>query len=268
MLYSQLFVNNLSSLALASGSKGWPACSKKRYCLGEIVLMNGCRMNDNPIQRKLKAIVIADVYGYSKLMMDDDEHTVETISAYREIIGDLIEKHQGRVVDSPGDNIMAEFDSALNAVDSAIEIQTTLKSENQQLLTARRMSFRIGISLGDIIQKDNRIYGDGVNIAARIQQVADPGGICVSRGIYDQVKKKLDRRFESIGPYSIKKLPEPIMIYRICLSSECPKKKENRFHLAWEKKTLCVCIACILVPVIVFFMGSPNGNRTDGRRFN
>lgn len=229
--------------------------------------MNGCRMNDNPIQRKLKAIVIADVYGYSKLMMDDDEHTVETISAYREIIGDLIEKHQGRVVDSPGDNIMAEFDSALNAVDSAIEIQTTLKSENQQLLTARRMSFRIGISLGDIIQKDNRIYGDGVNIAARIQQVADPGGICVSRGIYDQVKKKLDRRFESIGPYSIKKLPEPIMIYRICLSSECPKKKENRFHLAWEKKHFAFALRVFWCPSS-FFMGSPNGNRTDGRRFN
>jgi len=227
---------------------------------------NGCLMNDSPIQRRLKAIVIADVYNYSKLMMDDDEHTVETISTYREIIGKLIEKHQGRVVDSPGDNIMAEFDSALNAVNGSIEIQTTLKNENQQLPIARRMSFRIGISLGDIIQKDNRIYGDGVNIAARIQQVADPGGICISRGIYDQVKKKLNRNVEDVGLYSIKKLPEPVMIYRICQSSEDRKKKGSRLHWPHAKKMLCVSIACILAPIIVFLWVLQSEMRqTEGR---
>ena len=131
-------------------------------------------MVDNGIQRQLKAIFSADVKGYSKLMGDDDESTVATITAYREIIAELIENHQGRVVDSPGDNILAEFGSTLNAVNSAIEIQYRLETENGRLPENRRMDFRIGINLGDIIHKDDRIYGDGVNVAARIETLAEP----------------------------------------------------------------------------------------------
>ena len=140
-------------------------------------------MANNRIQRKLKAIFSADVQGYSKLMGDDDEYTVNTITTYREIIADLIEKHNGRVVDAPGDNILAEFGSSLNAVHSAIEIQRTLETENGKLPDNRRMDFRIGINLGDVLHKDDRIYGDGVNIAARIENLAEPGGISISRGI-------------------------------------------------------------------------------------
>ena len=142
-------------------------------------------MPDSGVQRQLKAIFSADVKGYSRLMGDDDESTVNTITGYRKIIAELIEKHQGRVVDSPGDNILAEFGSTLNAVNSAIKIQHRLETENGKLPDNRRMDFRIGINLGDIIHKDDRIYGDGVNVAARIESLADPGGICISRGVFD-----------------------------------------------------------------------------------
>jgi class 3 adenylate cyclase len=147
----------------------------------------GGLMAENETQRKLTAILSADVKGYSKLMGDDDESTVSTITAYREIIADLIQNNQGRVVDTPGDNILAEFSGALNAVNSAIEIQKRLEIENGKLQSNRRMDFRIGINLGDVLHKDDRIYGDGVNVAARIESLADPGGISISRGVFDQV---------------------------------------------------------------------------------
>ena len=177
-------------------------------------------MVTDDIQRKLKAIFSADVHGYSKLMGDDDMHTVSTITAYREIIAELIEKGNGRVVDAPGDNILAEFNSSLDAVKSAIEIQNILKVENGKLTDNRRMDFRIGINLGDIIHKDDRIYGDGVNIAARIEKIADPGGICVSRGVYEQVDGKLEFGFADLGPHAVKNIQKPIVIYKMLLYQE------------------------------------------------
>ena len=177
-------------------------------------------MVKNGIQRKLKAIFSADVQGYSKLMGDDDEQTVNTITTYREIIAALIEKGHGRVVDAPGDNILAEFDSSLDAVRSAIAIQNVLNVENKKLPDKRRMDFRIGINLGDIIHKDDRIYGDGVNIAARIEKLADPGGICISRGVYEQVDGKLGIGFADLGPYSVKNIKKPINIYKMLLDPE------------------------------------------------
>ena len=177
-------------------------------------------MLKNEIQRKLKAIFSADVQGYSKLMGDDDEQTVNTITTYREIIAALIEKGHGRVVDAPGDNILAEFDSSLDAVRSAIAIQNVLNVENKKLPDKRRMDFRIGINLGDIIHKDDRIYGDGVNIAARIEKLADPGGICISRGVYEQVDGKLGIGFADLGPYSVKNIKKPINIYKMLLDPE------------------------------------------------
>lgn len=175
-------------------------------------------MSDNGIQRELRAILSADVRGYSKLMGDDDEHTINIITEYGQIITEIIETHNGRVVDAPGDNILAEFSAALNAVKSAIEIQQRLKLENKKLPGKRQMDFRIGINLGDIVRKEDRIYGDGVNIASRIESLADPGGICISRGIFDQVKRKILQGFEYHGSHTFKNMPEPIQIYRILLS--------------------------------------------------
>ena len=180
-------------------------------------------MENRGIQRKLKAIFSADVQGYSKLMGDDDEHTVETITAYRETIAQSIEMHHGIVVDAPGDNVLAMFDSSLNAIQSALEIQKKLKAKNEKLPEDRRMNFRIGINLGDILQKEDRIYGDSVNIAARIENLADPGGICVSRGVYEQIDGKLDIGFIDLGAHQVKNIKRPVVIYKVLVDPKDPK---------------------------------------------
>jgi adenylate cyclase len=177
-------------------------------------------MVKNGIQRKLKAIFSADVQGYSKLMGDDDEYTVSTITTYREIIDEQVQKGHGWVVDAPGDNILAEFDSSVDAVRSAIAIQNILNAENEKLPGNRRMNFRIGINLGDIIHKDDRIYGDGVNIAARIESLADPGGICISRGVYEQVDGRLEVGFADLGPHTVKNIRKPVTIFKVLLEPE------------------------------------------------
>jgi adenylate cyclase len=174
-------------------------------------------MTKAALKRKLRAIFSADVQGYSRLMGDDDEYTVNTITTNRETIAQLIEKHQGRVVDAPGDNILAVFDSSLDAIQSAIEIQETLKTKNAKLPDNRRMNFRIGINLGDILHKDDRVYGDGVNIAARIENLAEPGGICISRGVYEQVDGKLDIGFADLGSHSVKNIKKPVRIFKLLI---------------------------------------------------
>ncbi|MDX2426095.1 MAG: adenylate/guanylate cyclase domain-containing protein, partial [Cycloclasticus sp.] len=210
-------------------------------------------MIDSGMHRQLKAILSADVKGYSKLMGDDDESTVNTITAYREIITELIEKHQGRVVDSPGDNILAEFGSTLNAVNSAVDIQRTLETENGHLPDHRRMDFRIGINLGDIIHKDNRIYGDGVNVAARIESLAEPGGICISRGVFNQIKKKVRQGFEYMGKHAVKNIAEPVSIYRILLAPEYEGKiiGQSKTIPTKIKKPAAMAIAMILIASVV-----------------
>jgi HD-like signal output (HDOD) protein/class 3 adenylate cyclase len=177
-------------------------------------------MGENKIQRRLSAVLCADVKGYSKLMGTNDEFTVTTITKYREIVADLIERYQGRVVDSPGDNILAEFSSALHSVKSAIEIQSTLDVENSKLPPNRRMHFRIGVNLGDILHQDGRIYGDGVNIAARIESMADPGGVFISRSVYNQIKKKITQGIESLGKHHVKNIAEPVWVYRILVGTD------------------------------------------------
>jgi adenylate cyclase len=171
-------------------------------------------------KRKLTAILSADVKGYSRLMRDDEEATVRTITAYREVIGSVVRKHRGEVVDSPGDNILAEFGSVVDAVRSAVEMQEELKVRNAELPENRRMEFRIGINLGDVIHEEKRIYGDGVNVAARIESLADTGGICVSRSAYDQVKDKLTLGYEYLGEHSVKNIAEPVRVYKVLMEPE------------------------------------------------
>ncbi|MCK5010847.1 MAG: adenylate/guanylate cyclase domain-containing protein, partial [Deltaproteobacteria bacterium] len=141
--------------------------------------------------RKLRAILSADVKGYSILMADDEVHTIQTLKTYRQIMSNLIKQHSGRVVDSPGDNMLVEFSSAVDAVRCAVEIQKKLKKENERFAKGKRLEFRIGVNIGDIVLDEDRIYGDSVNVASRIEGLADPGGVCLSRGAYDQIKKKL-----------------------------------------------------------------------------
>jgi len=222
-------------------------------------------MADNSLDRKLRAILSADVKGYSRLMSEDEEHTIKTITAYRETISGIISKHKGRVVDSPGDNILAEFASALNAVNSAIAIQETLKEKNADLPDNRKMEFRIGINLGDIVREGDRIYGDGVNIAARIEGLADPGGVCISRNVWDQVKKKLTNLgYEYIGAQDVKNISEPVRVYKVLTGSEYAGKVigEETPKSAWPwKATVALVILGIVSCVLTvwnFYIRSPS----------
>ncbi|MCH9046497.1 MAG: adenylate/guanylate cyclase domain-containing protein, partial [SAR324 cluster bacterium] len=147
-------------------------------------------MATSDLQRKLAAILSADVAGYSRLMGADEEATIETLTAYRKVFSSYIAQYRGRVVNAPGDSILAEFASVVDAVGCVVEIQRELAERNAELPDDRRMDFRIGINLGDVVVKDDAIYGDGVNIAARLESLAEPGGICVSRSAYDHVKNK------------------------------------------------------------------------------
>ena len=167
------------------------------------------------LKRKLTAILSADVEGYSRLMGKDEESTIRTLSIYRSAITVLIKKHRGRVVDAPGDNLLAEFNSAVDAVTGAVEIQRELAERNAELSDERKMHFRIGVNVGDVVEEEDRIYGDGVNIAARIQAVAESGSVFVSQSLFEQVKRQSPYRFEDLGPYSLKNISEQISLYKV-----------------------------------------------------
>ncbi|MBN1906912.1 MAG: adenylate/guanylate cyclase domain-containing protein, partial [Deltaproteobacteria bacterium] len=176
-------------------------------------------MDKDHINRKLTAIFSTDVAGYSRLMGDDEEATVHTLKKYKKIICELIEGNKGRVIDSPGDNLLAEFVSVVDAVRCAILIQNDLKANNETLSSDRKMEFRIGINIGDVIQDGERIYGDGVNVAARIESLAEPGGICISRNAYDQVKKKMHIQYEYLGEHEVKNIDEAVRVYKVLIDS-------------------------------------------------
>ena len=166
-------------------------------------------------KRKLSAILSADARGYSRLMREDELATVRMLEAYRNIITTVIQRYRGRVVDTPGDNLLAEFASVVDAVESAVEIQEKLKARNDELSENRRMPFRIGINLGDVIEEGERIYGDGVNIAARVEGLAEAGGICVSGTVFEHVKDKLRFGYEYLGEQQVKNIPEPVKVYKV-----------------------------------------------------
>jgi adenylate cyclase len=153
-------------------------------------------------------------------MGENEVATIRTLEEYREVMSKLIEKHRGRVVDSPGDNLLAEFASVVDAVESAVEIQEDLKVKNAELPENRRMEFRIGINLGDVVEEGERIYGDGVNIAARIEGLAEGGGICISRTAFGQVKNKLNLGYEYLGEHAVKNIAEPVRVYRVLMEPE------------------------------------------------
>ena len=171
------------------------------------------------MERKLTAILSADVEGYSRLMGEDEEATIRTLTFYRQLMTPAIQGHRGRVVDSPGDNLLAEFGSVVDAVQCAVVIQTTLRAENADLPEHRRMEFRIGINLGDVMVEGERIYGDGVNIAARVEGLAEGGGICISGTVFDHIKGKVSVNFEDLGPQQVKNIAEPIRAYCAVLGS-------------------------------------------------
>ena len=166
-------------------------------------------------ERRLAAILSADVVGYSRLMAEDEHATIRTLNAYRDLIASLVGDHHGRVVDATGDNLLAEFPNALDAVQCAVEIQGVLRVRNQSLSEGRRMLFRIGVHLGDITVEGDRLYGDGVNIAARLEGLAESGGICISGEVHSQVRSRLGLDFEDLSELPVKNIPEPVHVYRV-----------------------------------------------------
>src|SRR5437867_11557847 len=166
--------------------------------------------------RKLAALLSADVEGYSRLMGEDEAATVQTLTVYRAVIQTLVQQHRGRVVDSPGDNLLAEFASVVDAVQCAVAIQRELGIRNTALPFQRRMNFRVGINLGDVIVEGERIYGDGVNIAARLESLAAGGGICIAGNVHEQVKTKLALGYEDMAVQHGKHIAERV---RACLVS-------------------------------------------------
>jgi adenylate cyclase len=175
------------------------------------------------VTRKLRAILSADVKGYSLLMSDDELHTIQTLKTYRSLMADLIGQHSGRVVDNPGDNLLAEFSSAVDAVECAVQIQNRLKKENAKFVEDKRLQFRIGVNIGDVVQDGDRIYGEGVNIAARIESLADAGGISISLNTYDHIKNKMQVETEYLGEHEVKNIKEPVRVYKVLMDTESPK---------------------------------------------
>jgi class 3 adenylate cyclase len=167
------------------------------------------------VERKLSAILSADVKGYSRLMGEDEVGTLRTLTAYCEATDSLIQQYRGRIVGTAGDSVMAEFVSAVDAVQCAVEIQQALKVKNAELPPDRRMEFRIGINVGDVIVEGPQIYGDGVNIAARLEALADGGGTLISGTVYDQVENKLMLGYESLGEQMVKNIAKPVRVYRV-----------------------------------------------------
>jgi adenylate cyclase len=181
-------------------------------------------MVEERAKRKLSAILSADVKGYSRLMGENELATIETLKNYREIMAALIDKFQGRVVDSPGDNVLAEFSSVVDALECSVEIQKELKQKNEQLPENRRMEFRVGVNLGDVVEDGERIYGDGVNIAARVESLAEGGGICISGTAFDQIGKKLAVGYEYLGEQTVKNIETPVRVYRVLMEPEAAGK--------------------------------------------
>jgi adenylate cyclase len=202
------------------------------------------------LERRLAAILSADVAGYSRLMGDDEEATIRTLTDYRRVIADLTQQYRGRVVDSPGDNLLAEFASVLDAVNCAVEIQRELAERNADLPEDRRMEFRIGINLGDVVTEGERIYGDGVNIAARMEGLAEGRGICLSGTVYDAIGKKIGLEYDYLGEQEVKNIAKPVRAYRVVTEPDAvgrvTREKKAKFKV-WRKVAIALGVIVVLL---------------------
>src|SRR5215475_13364636 len=172
------------------------------------------------MKRKIAAIFAADVAGYSKLVAEDEEETLRRLASYRSVTDDFIAKAGGRIFNTAGDAVLAEFSSAVEAVRCAIDIQESLRTRNLAYPTSRAMNFRIGITIGDVVERNGDLLGDGVNIAARLEGIAPVGGICISRAVHEQVANKLSVQFADIGEQQVKNIPTPVHAFKFDLRGE------------------------------------------------
>jgi adenylate cyclase len=210
-------------------------------------------MSTQDFKRKLTAVFSADVAGYSRLMGEDEAATVKTLESYKQVMFSLIKQHRGRVIDSPGDNLLAEFASVVDAVQCGVAIQKELQSRNADLPENRKMQFRIGINLGDVIEEQDRIYGDGVNIAARLESCADPGGICVSKTAFDHIETKLPLGYEYLGEKEVKNIAKPVGAYRVLMEPRVTiagAKDKKPLVPVWRRKGVLACAVTLLVVIV------------------
>ena len=172
-------------------------------------------MDSLSVKRRLTCILAADAVGYSSHVGHDEDGTIRILAAHRAVIDGIIAFHEGRIIGTAGDSVLAEFASVVKAVRCAVEIQETLKTRNDSLPEGRQMYFRVGVNLGDVVVKDQDLLGDDVNVAARLETIAEPGGICISSSVYDQITGKHDLGFQDIGEQSLKNIARPIRVYRL-----------------------------------------------------
>jgi len=206
-------------------------------------------MTEERAKRKLSGILSADAVGYSRLMQEDEASTIVTLAESKELMSKLIQQYRGRVVDAPGDNLLAEFGSVVDATECAVKVQQELKAKNEELPDNRKMKFRIGVNLGDVIEEEDRIYGDGVNIAARLEGLAEPGGICISRTAYDHLKNKLELGYEYLGEHIVKNIAEPVRVYRVLMEPEAAGKVigEKRFLGKISRRAAIATIIALII---------------------
>ena len=189
------------------------------------------------MNRRLAAILAADIAGYSRLMGEDEAATVRDLKGHQAAVLPLVSRYGGRIIDTAGDGILAEFPSVINATECAVEIQTVMATRNEEVPESRRMRFRIGINLGDVIHDEARIYGDGINVAARLEGIAEPGGICISRQVFDQVNRALKADFQALGPRTFKNIAQPVDVFAIAPSrtgGPAPAAAANAVDLTQE----------------------------------
>jgi adenylate cyclase len=212
-------------------------------------------METEGYKRKLTTILSADVAGYSRLMGEDEAATVKTLTTYRGIMADLVKQHRGRVVDSPGDNLLAEFTSVVDALQCAVAVQKEFQARNAELPENRKMEFRIGINLGDVIEEEDRIYGDGVNIAARLEALADPGGICVSKTAFDQTENKLPLGYEYLGEQTVKNISKPIGAYKVVMEPRITLAKAREKKETWPVLRRAIFVGAVAVLILAIAVG-------------
>ncbi len=215
-------------------------------------------MTTDKTKRKLVAVVHADVKGYSRMMGEDDEYTVQTLASNRQEMYRLVELHEGQVRDTAGDGFLVEFSSVVDAVKFSVEFQREMKKRNADIPEDKKMEFRIGVNMGDVIHDGGTIYGDGVNIAARLEGLADPGGICISGGAYEQVKKRLDVGFEYVGDKSVKNIAEPVPTYKVLIEHGEPAELNEKSEKAkrgalWKSYLVASAIIMVLAASVAIW---------------
>jgi class 3 adenylate cyclase len=214
------------------GSSFANRCSRQRavhitLAYGFFFCGTGWQMSEERVERRLAAILAVDVAGYSRLMGDDEEGTLAALKAIRRELGDpKIKEHRGRIVKTTGDGLLVEFASVVDAVRCAVDVQRAMAERNAEMPADKRIEFRMGINLGDIIIDEGDIYGDGINVAARLEALAEPGGICVSRVVRDQVRDRLEIAFEDMGEQQVKNIARPVRVHRIRLVEKAPASGE------------------------------------------